>query len=102
MTKVRIKWYPGKFNKRVELDIDRRIGLASEDLVNIIKPLSPGETGKLRDSFKAIRKKLMNWRVETNVIYARIVEFGTSSMTPRPFIRPGFTIFKHRIKKFFR
>ncbi len=65
----------------------------------------PVRTGALQASVqqKVYRTKLMSYigEVWTNSPYAAFIEYGTSKMLARPFMRPAITLTKDAIKRMF-
>ncbi len=62
-------------------------------------PLQPPavDTGRLRQSINIDASNLgdLKIRVGTNVRYAKILEFGSRRMQPRPFMRPALEQWRH-------
>ena len=99
-----VKWYGNELKKKMRAQIVKNMTTACLFLEADIKksltgksPSSPGEppgkiTGTLgRSITHEVEKRLtiVIGRVGTNIIYAIPLEFGTSKMAARPFIRPG-------------
>jgi len=96
-----------KMEKAVNLIYDtarikRSNGLSSERGIVLGVPV---KTGRLRDSIRksislsGIRRVV--GKVWTDLFYAKYVEYGTSKMTARPFIRPALDVNKEKLKKIF-
>jgi HK97 gp10 family phage protein len=77
------------------LEGDKGVGMlavakAAQTVERRAKQNAPVRTGTLRRSItKAIGRDAISpvAKIGTNVHYARFVEFGTSRMSPRPFLR---------------
>ena len=89
MSRVKIKWYGERATKKIYKEADQRIKKASDRIANKAKTICPSETGKLKESIRVIRKKQMNYRIGSDVSYAMYVEYGTSKMSPKPYLRPA-------------
>lgn len=109
-----VKWYGERLRKFVEAKGLKNMTSACLFLEKEIKgslggssPSAPGEppgirTGTLRRSITHEVEKTSTGivgRVGTNVKYAPHLEFGTSKMAARPFIRPKFAENEKRIAK---
>jgi len=80
----------GQIKDAVQLATERAletIGLIAEGYA---KGLCPVDTGRLRNSIShAVDVQDKAAIIGTNVEYARYVEFGTSRMSPRPYLAPA-------------
>lgn len=100
-----LKWYGDRLKKEVEAKCLKNMDKACRFLESEIKkdlsgksPSAPGEppgvvTGELRRSMTYEIEKTpqgVTGRVGTNKEYAVPLEFGTSRMAARPFLRPCF------------
>ena len=109
-----VKWYGDRLKKEVEAKCLKNMGAACRFLEGEIKkdlsgpsPSSPGEppgvvSGTLRRGVTHEVEKGPNrvvGRVGTNIEYAIPLEFGTSKMAARPFLRPGLEKNKKPIAK---
>lgn len=62
--------------------------------IRLHRASAPGEapaidTGNLVNSIEAVRIGNAHWRVNVYAEYGAFLEFGTSRMQPRPFLRPA-------------
>jgi len=109
-----LKWNDKPLRKLVEDKAKRNMIEACKFLDSYIKhsisgpsPSAPGEppgakTGTLRRSITWEIDKKGNeliGRIGTNLIYSLPLEFGTSKMSARPFLRPALEKNKGRIAK---
>ncbi len=62
----------------------------AQDIVDLIKQITPVDTGNLRDSYGAEPVSSSVVRVGTAVTYAPFVEFGTVHMAAQPHLTPAF------------
>lgn len=100
-----VKWYGDRLKKEVEAKGEKNMNKACRFLESEIKkdlsgksPSAPGDppgvvSGKLRRSMTHEVEKTprrITGRVGTNIEYAIPLEFGTSRMAARPFVRPNF------------
>jgi len=69
--------------------INEGLRIVGENIVNDARMIAPVKTGRLRDSIGAIVYGNI-LEVHAGAEYAAYVEYGTSLMTPRPFLRPAF------------
>lgn len=71
----------------------KRAATRQERHANRSKPSEPPhvDTGTLRRSIthEVEQRNIATGRVGTNVVYAKWLEFGTSKMAARPFLRPA-------------
>lgn len=72
------------------IDIARK---AAKQAVTFLEQNGSVRTGNLRDSIKARRtrgtKEEITSVVETDVFYAKFIEFGTSKLSAKPFLTPA-------------
>jgi HK97 gp10 family phage protein len=112
---AKVKFDTGqRYSAHILRHVERNMLRAVNDLRNyIVKRLSVGQppskpfgfphldTGRLRGSIVAetelVRSTVVG-RVGTNVEYAKALEFGTTRMKPRPFLRPSLRINKRKIR----
>ncbi len=112
---VRITWYGDQRIAEVKAEVEKRLVKAAIFLKREIQQelsvacgrkgkrrirSKPGEMprkdhGELRRSI-TYTKDGMKIYIGTNKLYAKYLEFGTSKMKPRPFMRPA--MMKHREK----
>ena len=71
--------------------IQEGLRIVGENIVADAKAFAPVKTGRLRDSINGIVYGNM-LEVHVEAEYAAYVEYGTSRMMPRPFLRPAFEI----------
>jgi len=76
--------FAGRIEKEVEMELD----VVGADMVDLSRSLVPIRTGFLRDSiFHRAAGFTLDFGAEAD--YAAYVEFGTSRMPPRPYLRPA-------------
>ena len=102
----RVDWNSKAFVRAVREATDDAVGDAARalerDAQNIMgrgqatigQPSRPGEpphvqTGTLRRSIRATRRKFARWVVGAGVAYGTHLEFGTVRMAARPWLRPA-------------
>lgn len=64
----------------------------------------PVQTGQLQQSIQKsveVKRNSVIGRVFTNLYYGKYVEFGTTRMAARPFMRPAITLTREAIKAMF-
>jgi len=76
---------PNKVGKAV----DESMGLAAAMGEAEAKRVVPVKTGTLQRSIYSTRESFMKWVLGTRVFYGYFVEYGTSRMRARPFLRVG-------------
>ena len=105
--KVTIKWHPKPFEADLDKKIDRKLNIASKEYREFVKNSFglPGKpnivTGKLKSSIDSGKVRKNKYRIGTNVIYAKFLEYGTSRISKLPFFRPALTTFMLRLKAIF-
>jgi len=58
------------------------------------------DTGRFLNSVKGTKTAVMKGKVETNVVYAEFLEYGTSKLSPRAHFRNSISRNKDNIRKF--
>ncbi len=100
MTQVTVKSNKDKVEKQILNDLLKgmeRVGLLVENQAKINVTKSPPEhpqvqTGRLRSSLTheiTNTKDTITTEIGTNVVYSKYLEFGTSRMSPYPFLFPA-------------
>ncbi len=88
----KLRKLPGKLAKKTIKVAQLRAAAALAQEVIARAPVGP--TGRLSDSIKHGLRRAKPGEVATkvtaNIFYARMVEYGTSKMSARPFMRPAF------------
>ena len=69
--------------------VDESMGLAVAIGEVEAKRVVPVKTGTLQRSIYSARESFLKWALGTRVYYGVFVEYGTSKMRARPFIRVG-------------
>jgi HK97 gp10 family phage protein len=83
-------WNGDAFRKVVDTELDRRMAIAGEAGAEEARRLCPVDTGQLRASIGwSYRQSDKTLQIHADQRYAIFVEFGTSRMPARPFLRPG-------------
>lgn len=71
-------------------EADKVTGDIAEKVAAAQRAAAPvGETGRTRDTISAERVAPGVWQAGTETWYAHFPEYGTSRMSPRPFIAPA-------------
>ena len=81
--------YEKRFKKKAYNYTDKKIERVASIVRRNVANEAPIDTGKLRSSIMAKKKKLMKYFVFSDEDYAKYVELGTSKMRPRPFFKKG-------------
>ena len=106
-TSVKVKWHGSIFNALLHKDLDKRLGRAANSYKRAVKNSfgTPGTpniiTGQLRDSISAVKISDLEWAIGSDLEYASFLEFGTSKMPAKPFLRPMLYLFGRKILSFF-
>ena len=75
--------------------------LASEVCVSEAQRLAPVKTGRLRDSIRILEDGGGYTVVGSDLHYAPYVEYGTSRMAPKPYLRPAAERARDSVEEFF-
>jgi len=79
---------PLKMRERV----DARLGEGAEATAEKAREIAPVRTGYLRSTITSIRTSLLSWRVQAAAPYAKFVEYGTSRVAAKPYLRPALIL----------
>ena len=82
-----------------ELDITKKLNKILLALEAQAKEDCPVDTGHLRNSIRSEMTSAKEGVVETNVEYAKHVEYGTSKQVAQPFMRTAIIKSEAKIKK---
>jgi HK97 gp10 family phage protein len=86
------------FTKRMRRNIADQFEILGEEMVDLARSIVPVRTGFLRDSiFHQVVESDLNLTFGATADYADYVEFGTSRMAARPYIRPAFDATEQKI-----
>jgi len=77
---------------RIQEKVDEQLGLGVGIVAEQARQLAPFRTGYLRSTIGFRRQAPLNWIVYAGAHYAGFVEFGTSKMAARPYLRPALTL----------
>lgn len=97
-----IKWYGKELQEKVALKCFQNIEKACLLVEGDAKRMCPVDTGRLRASITHETEKSGDeviGRVGTNVEYGVYVEYGTSKMSAKPYLRPSLEKNKGKIKR---
>jgi HK97 gp10 family phage protein len=84
--------FAGKIEKEVEMELD----VVGADMEDLAKSLVPVRTGYLQSTIYHIASGfILDFGATAD--YSSHVEFGTSRMAPRPYIRPALDAFSQKI-----
>lgn len=73
----------------IQKSLDDSAALLADMTASRAKQIVPVRTGTLQRSITAKRLAVCWYAIESVVIYAPFVEFGTMFMRPQPFLRPA-------------
>ena len=99
-------WAPQRITEQIEKRAMDRLAKAAEGIAARAKGRVPVDTGKLRDSIRVTRlpgDPKLNVRVYSGgrwkgaPFYAHMIEYGTSKMAAKPFLRPSLNESKGNI-----
>lgn len=76
--------------------ISRATKAGTEVVAASARAKAPVESGALSNSIKVKAKRAGEYAVETDVFYARFIEYGTVNMAARPFLIPALE--EHRFE----
>ena len=88
--------------KKIRRALEEGLNDAGEVLKDKVKSNAPVDSGKLRQSVKKNDIGDLKIRVEVDVDYAPIVEFGSFKRGPSPFFRPAIKSSKKKMIKRFK
>lgn len=79
---------------KIREKVDARLGEGAEVVAEKAGEIVHVRTGYLRSTIAAVRTSLLNWNVHATAYYAKFVEYGTSRMPAKPYLRPALTLTK--------
>ena len=106
--KVKVNWHPAAFNTALDKDLDRRVEKCAISYKQAVKnSFGSGTTpnivtGELKESIEAVKIGKLKWGIGSAIKYVSFLEFGTSKMPAKPFLRPMLNLFGRKIQSFFR
>lgn len=89
-------------------EIDKRLRKAAEEYKNFVKSsmgsgeLPDIESGDLKASIKVAKSSKHVYSIGSDLVYSKFLEFGTSRMQKKPFLRPTLISFMSKLKGVFR
>lgn len=83
-------------------DLDETIDLVGEMIKEEAKKIAPKRTGRLARSIFHRHVAELTHEIGAQVFYAVYVEYGTSRMLPRPYLRPAIEQYQGKIREIFR
>lgn len=100
---VKFNWHPQSFLRRLDRTLNRKESQAAKIIETNAKSFAPVDTGKLRDSIKAVKALgKLKWSISTNGIpYALAQEFGTRFNSPKAYMRRGLSASINKIRRIF-
>lgn len=82
--------------------VDEKLGEGAEAVAEKAREIVPVRTGYLRSTIAAVRISLLNWKVQASAFYAKFVEYGTSRMAPRSFLRTSLILTRNLVTSLVR
>jgi len=82
---------------RVWEKVDEQLEVGAGIVAEQARQLAPFRTGYLRSTIGFERQAPLHWIVYAEAHYAGFVEFGTSKMVARPYLRPALTLMQPTI-----
>ena len=97
---VGLDWDDG-LAKEITKAVQKSTLEAAELVSETAKRLAPVDSGKLRDSIRALKSKFLNGGAivisgDKDAYYAHMVEYGTIKQSAKPHLRPALEINKQR------
>lgn len=77
--------------------VDARLGEGAEIVAERARAIVPVRTGYLRSTIMVTRRGPLQWRVLAYAFYAKFVEYGTSRMAAKPYLRPALILCRSMI-----
>jgi len=77
---------------RIQEKVDEQFGVGASITAEQARELAPFRTGYLRSTIGFERQALLHWIVYAGAYYSGFLEYGTSKMAPRPYMRPALTL----------
>ena len=85
----KIRSWVAKAPAQIGKAADESLGLTVAMGEGLAKSVVPVRTGTLQRSIYSAKQEFLKWVLGTRVYYGLFVEYGTSKMRARPFLRPG-------------
>lgn len=87
---AKLNWFGDRAKAAIRQSLDARMDQAGKAIVARARELAPVETGKLRDSISYMYStSTMTLTIHADMPYSGFVEFGTTRMSARPYLRPA-------------
>jgi HK97 gp10 family phage protein len=83
---------------RVKESTDNIMSVAAAMTEQESKRIVPVRTGTLQRSIRSKKTKQCEWFVGSDIFYAGFVEYGTSRMHARPYLRPAWWLVEPRLR----
>jgi len=77
---------------RIQEKVDEQLGVGAGIVADQARELAPFSTGYLRSTIGFERQAPLQWNVYAAAHYAKFVEYGTSKMAPKPYMRPALAL----------
>ena len=84
----KLRYLPHSMHRRV----DEKLGVGTGIVAEQAREFAPFLTGYLRSTLGFERKGPLEWVIYAGAYYAPFVEWGTSKMAARPFMRPALIV----------
>ena len=86
-----------KLPLRIWEKVDEQLEVGAGMVAEQARKLAPFRTGYLRSTIGFERQAPLHWIVYAGAHYAGFVEFGTSKIVARPYLRPALTLMQPTI-----
>jgi len=83
-----LEYVPSHIQEKVDEQLEVGAGIVADQA----RQLAPFRTGHLRSTIGFERQAPLHWIVYAGAHYAKFVEFGTSKMAARPYMRPALAL----------
>jgi len=86
---TKVKWYGRRYTNRLYNYADGKMKAGSNRMAQQAKNNAPVRSGALMESIGFKKVKRMEYKVGSDKPYAAYVEYGTSKMPAKPYLRPA-------------